>query len=365
MNDFEITLFLWLFATSLLVWRLPQRWQIDGISVSTIAFLALFAPWSCLWLVCGSLSVYGCMHYSAGKRMAVAAAICIFLVFLGYKGLSASENKPLPLPVLAGISYYTCRHIHVLIELYKTSIKKIAFRQYCQYVFFLPVIFAGPIHRYPNFKRQCERRRWDQAHLTGGLERVLYGYTKVVVGNFLLNVKLAMFFQVHTGYGFIDLLVLSVKDWLHLYLQFSGYTDVALGFSMILGFQLEENFNNPLMARNLIDFWQRWHITLSSWCKDYVFAPIQAATRNQLLAVGCAMIVMGIWHEVSLYYFLWGIYHAAGIALCRLYQLNNDPLRLGRLPALLCSTITRTATFSWLVAGKPVIVSILALGKIL
>lgn len=364
MTDFEITLFLWLATTSFLIWRLPQSWQIDGISVSTFCFLALFSPWTCSWLVCSSLLVYSCMRYSAERRLTIVAALCVFLIFLGYKGVSASENRVLPLPVLAGISYYTCRHIHVLIELYKATIVKIPLRQYLQYSFFLPVIFAGPIHRYHNFQRQCERRRWDPTYLTGGLERILYGYAKIVVGNYLLNVKLAMLFQSHSGYGFFDLLVLSVKDWFHLYLQFSGYTDVALGFSLILGFKLEENFNQPLLARNLIDFWQRWHITLSGWCKDYVFAPIQAATRNQLFAVVCAMIVMGIWHEASLYYFLWGIYHAAGIALCRMYQIKNDPFQLDRLPRLLCATITRTATFSWLIAGKPVVMSILALASI-
>jgi alginate O-acetyltransferase complex protein AlgI len=363
-TSFEIMLFLWLTATSLLAWSIPSKWQIDGIAISTFLFLALYSSWSCLWLLCGSLLVYSYQFIATPKNKALLAAMIaslLFSVFLFYKGFASSRTTTGSFPVMAGIAYYTCRNIHVLIEQYKVTLQHFPLRQYLQYIFFLPVITAGPIHRYPNFQRQCERRRWNSANLTGGLERILYGYAKIVViGNYLLNLKAAFLFHPQTGSGFIDLLLLSVKDWLSLYIQFSGYTDVALGFALVLGFTIEENFNSPLKAKNLIDFWQRWHITLSAWCKDYIFAPVQALTRNQMLAVFCAMITMGLWHEVSIYYFLWGIYHAAGIALCRWYQVNNDPLRLARLPGPLHTILARTATFSWLVTGKPIIAAIMA-----
>ncbi len=365
MTDFEIIYFLWMFATVIVVWILPKPWQVDVIATSAVVFVAIFSPWSALWLLSASLLVYTSIHISPTKRSVLigVSIVLISVVFLVYKWVSPSaENAEAILPVMLGISYYTCRHIHVLIEIYKGGIRSMSLRQYFHYQLFLPVLVAGPIHRYQNFLRQCQRRRWDAANVTGGLERILYGYAKVVVlGNYLLNLKLGILLQEYTGDGFWSMFLISAKDWLYLYVEFSGYTDVALGFSLILGFRIEENFNNPLKATNLIDFWQRWHITLSNWCRDYVFSPVQAKTRNQLLAVFAAMTVMGVWHELSLYYFLWGFYHASGITLCRLYQLNDDPLRLSIFPIPVQNTITRTATFIWLIAGMPVITSILSI----
>ena len=310
------------------------------------------------------LCISAFLFFSTQKSILIGISIVLIaIVFLVYKWLSpTSENVATLLPVMLGLSYYTCRHIHVLIEAYKGTIPSISLRQYGHYQLFLPVLVVGPIHRYHNFLRQCERRRWEESNVTEGLERILYGYTKVVViGNYLLNLKLNLLLQQYVGDGFWSLCLISTKDWLYLYAAFSGYTDVALGFSLMLGFRIEENFNNPLKSRHLIDFWQRWHMTLSSWCKDYVFTVVQAKTRHQFFAVLAAMTVMGIWHECSLYYVIWGFYHALGIALCRLYQLHHDPLRLSRLPISIQHAITRTATFTWLIAGLPVITAVLSL----
>ncbi|NWF39540.1 hypothetical protein F3F96_10385 [Mariprofundus sp. NF] len=364
MTDFQAVYFVWMVATVIVTWISPRQWQVDVVAISTVIFVAIYSPWSCFWLISASLLTYLCICISPTKKPALigVSIILIAVVFLVYKWLSpGADNTGAILPVMLGLSYYTCRHIHILMEVYKGNIQTMSLRRYFHYQLFLPVLVVGPIHRYQNFQRQCERRRWDSVNLTTGFERILYGYAKVVVlGNWLLNHKLGGILEQYAGDGFWGIFIISAKDWLYLYIEFSGYIDVALGFSLLLGFHIEENFNHPLKARNLIDFWQRWHITLSSWCKDYVFSPVQAKTRNQLLAVFAAMTVMGLWHELSLYYFLWGFYHATGIALCRLYQLNDDPLRLSMLPAVLQNAITRTATFTWLVAGMPVITSILS-----
>ncbi len=264
-------------------------------------------------------------------------------------------------PVLMGLAYFFCRQIHQLVEALKMPAQQIPLRHYLNYNFFLPVMLAGPIHRAPHFFRQCERRRYDPRNITGGLERILYGYAKIILGNYLINYKFADLLELFILSENTTLLIESVTGWAHLYCQFSGYTDIALGFALLLGIRLEENFNNPLAATTLIDFWQRWHMTLSSWCRDYVFSPIQALTRNQFVAVLAAMIVMGLWHEVSFYYLIWGIYHAVGIALCRLYQRSNDPFHLEGLPSHLRHGITRAATFAWLMGSMPVITAFLTL----
>ncbi|MEE8575054.1 MAG: MBOAT family O-acyltransferase [Thermodesulfobacteriota bacterium] len=364
MTDFQILLFLWLFSTVILVWIMPKKWQLDLIAVSSLAFIGIFSPWSCAWLIGASLLVYTSTAVSPRSRpiLIAVAILVISIVFVVYKGLAPSlENASVALPVMLGLSYYSCRHIHVLLEVYKGAISSISLREYFHYQFFLPVLVAGPIHRFQNFKRQSERRRLDKYDITSGLERILYGYVKIVlIGNYLLNAKLGVYLDQHVSDGFLGLFLLSAEHWLYIYAEFSGYTDVALGFSLMMGFRIEENFNYPLRARNLIDFWERWHITLSGWCKDYVFSPVQAKTRNQLFAVFSAMVVMGIWHEVSLYYFLWGLYHALGISLCRFYQLSKDPLKLSAMPAGVRGAITGAATFGWLIGGTPVIMLVLS-----
>ena len=364
MTDFEIVHFLWLAATCALVWLAPVRWQVDLIAASTFCFIGLHAPWSALWLLGASLLVYACYRapLPARPRLTGAAVLLIATVFLVYQGIEEYGQPSWTVPAMIGLSYYSCRHIHVLLEMYKGNLPSMSLRSYLHYQLFLPTLVAGPIHRYPNFIRQCERRRWDRVQLAGGMERILYGYAKIIViGNYLLDLELGALLAPLADH-FAGLWLVSAKDWLYLYAVFSGYTDVALGFSLILGFRIEENFNAPLKAVNLIDFWQRWHITLSSWCRDYVFRPVQALTRNQFVAVSAAMVTLGIWHQLSLYYLLWGLYHALGITLCRLYQLHDDPLGLRRLPSSLRHGVTRTATFAWLTGGMPLITTLLAFG---
>jgi alginate O-acetyltransferase complex protein AlgI len=266
-------------------------------------------------------------------------------------------------PLVMGMAYFLCKQIHFVMEVGKGKIVQVSFRKYMHYSFFLPVMFAGPINRYPHFVRQCERRRLELSNFTSSFERTLYGYSKIILGNYLIAVKLKELIRVNLPVTdtpiamFLD----SAANWMLLYAQFSGYTDIALGFALLIGIRLEENFNNPLAANNLIDFWQRWHITLSEWCKDYVFGPIQALTRNQLVAVLAAMIVMGFWHEISLYYTVWGVYQAMGIALCRVYTQLGDPFYLRIFPLSVRNGVTRTATFTWLVSGSPIITYLLSL----
>jgi D-alanyl-lipoteichoic acid acyltransferase DltB (MBOAT superfamily) len=134
----------------------------------------------------------------------------------------------------------------------------------------------GPINRFPEFLRDERRKRWDSKLFYSGLERVLFGYFKVVVlANYLLDTKL----QVHieqvggndTAYG---AWLGCVEYGLDLYFRFGGYCDIAIRLAALLGFRILENFNYPFMRSNINTFWKSWHISLSSWCRDYVFTPV-------------------------------------------------------------------------------------------
>jgi alginate O-acetyltransferase complex protein AlgI len=112
----------------------------------------------------------------------------------------------------------------------------------------------------------------------------------------------------------------SLSSWLNLYFQFSGYSDVAIGFSLIMGFRIIENFDNPFLSQNIREFWQRWHISLTSWCREYVYMPLAALTRKPFFALLAAMVLIGLWHGFSIRYVLWGVYHGLGIAVWHSFQ---------------------------------------------
>lgn len=118
----------------------------------------------------------------------------------------------------------------------------------------------------------------------------------------------------------INLYLECLLMWMNLYIQFSGYSDIAIGVSKMCGITVMENFNYPFIASNINDFWKRWHISLTSWSKEYVFIPIASATRKPFLAVVLAMMVIAFWHEISIRYVAWGLYHGCGIAVWHIYN---------------------------------------------
>jgi alginate O-acetyltransferase complex protein AlgI len=357
MTDFHLCHFIWLTGTAFGIWLFPIRYQADIIALVTGIFLAIYSPLSALLLFSSSLLVYGLAtsKHRPAYIMVLTGVIYCGLQFLLIRGLHLYQyHLGVQIPTVMGLAYYTCRHIHYIVEIFQGNIKA-DLRQYLRYQFFLPAMVAGPIHRYANFQRQCGRRRFEKTGISKALERILYGYIKVVVlGNYLVAWKGEPWrMALELNSPMMDLWLESLMSWVYLYLQFSGWTDIAIGFALVMGFRLEENFNKPFLARNLIDFWQRWHITLSSWCRDYVFKPVLAVTRRPLLATCTAMVTMGVWHELSLYYLFWGIYHAIGIAIVHQFiKLAGNHDYLKRITGYSFWTpFARVLTFNYIVFG--------------
>lgn len=363
MTDFHLYHFIWLAVTGFGVWLLPIRYQPDGVAMSTGVFFTITSPISALLLLASSIVVYGLASSKKWPPHQTLLAGCLYcaLQFLLIRGSHQFNFDILSqIPLAIGLGYYTCRHIHYLIEVYKGNIIP-DFRQYLRYQFFLPVLLVGPIHRFANFQRQCVRRRFDPEQVSQALERILYGYFKIIVlGNYLVANEIKGWInEIHLN-SLIGLWINSTMDWLYLYIQFSGWTDVAIGFALLMGFRIEENFNKPFLARNLVDFWQRWHITLSFWCRDYVFKPLVAVTRRPLLAIGAAMVTMGIWHELSLYYFFWGVYHAVGIAIARGFQHYSGKIYFLKqfTSHRVWTPVAWFLTVNYIILGSPVIQSV-------
>jgi len=290
----------------------------------TFFFLAIYAPVSACLLSLTTLSSF--YVFQSGISFSTSAVLVVLqnvLIFIGFKlglftGMLLPDGRILPL----GLSYYSFRQIHYAIEKYKGKLSAHDFKDYVAYMFFIPTFLVGPINRFQPFLRDSYRRRWDSRMFSLGLERILFGYTKIVIlGNFLTGYVFKNFVESldHEMIWIYNYLSVLGFTW-NTFFQFAGFSDVAIGLSLLFGFRVMENFNYPFFAHNIVDFWARWHISLSSWCKDYVFTPLSSITRNSLIGILCTMLVMGLWHDISFKYIIWSGYHAMGIGIWYVYS---------------------------------------------
>lgn len=325
MTLLSITVFSWLAVTALLAWTFPRKRQPFIIALSTALFLVLYSPLSFLILTVNSLIIYHLARKgrnNASSLIALTGYVAAVFIWFKIKGtaqnLFSVEEYLMPL----GLSYCSFRQIHYIFEAGKGKLERHGLMEYMCYLFFLPTIHVGPIHRFPEFLRDLRRRRWDYPAFSSGMERILYGYAKIVIlGTHLISNRFAaVVAKYEEPHSLLHEYFRSIAYWLNLYFQFSGYSDVAIGFSLIMGFRIIENFDNPFLASNIGEFWQRWHISLTSWCRDYVYVPLAALTRRPYIALLAAMVIIGLWHEFSIRYVLWGIYHCLGLAVWHSFQ---------------------------------------------
>jgi len=319
MNMVSLAALAWIAATVALYWCAPRPWQPYVAAASTALLLGVFSPVSLAVLSFFTALAYIPVRYgrqwAAGALASGGAVLAIFVWFKSGMGLGG------PL-VPMGFGFYTLRALHYTLDSIKRTLPPHTFGQFLSYMFFLPTIMTGPINRFQDFHRDLSRRRFDSALFSKGCERMLYGYAKIVIlAAYEVSHILALRVKALEGTNeplaaYLD----CVRYGLNLYFQFSGYSDIAIGFAMLLGFRVAENFNYPFLARNIGDFWKRWHITLSSWCRDYVYMFALSAGRRPWLAVLSSMLILGIWHELSIRYLAWGIYHGAGIAVWQGFQ---------------------------------------------
>ena len=322
MSYVSIEWLVWVFSLFIGYWALPARFRDLFVVLLTFCFLASAYPQSAaILLSLTTVSYFGTRgnRYLYWRALAIAAAV---IITLGYFKLRVPSNRTFNLETDVlyplGLSYYAFRIIHYLIERARGTLPQHNFIDYISYQFFLPTIVVGPINRFPEFLQQRRTKEWNAGQLSAGLERVVFGYFKIaVLGNTLIS-KYAM--------GYISgldpvrqkaasLYLSSVAGSFNLYFQFSGYSDVAIGLSLLLGYKISENFNWPFLATNIGEFWRRWHISLTSWSREYIFLPVVGLSRSPILAAISSLLLIGVWHEWSLRYVVWGLYHGVGVAV--------------------------------------------------
>lgn len=246
----------------------------------------------------------------------------------------------LPLTAFIGISYFVVKLFTFLRDYQSGLIKNPRAITVLNYLFFAPTFLAGPMHLYREFNASVSAPRIPSApEVLPLVFRILWGATKVfVLAPYLLPYGLPI--PPNESVAGIDLVLRAFVFTFQLYFEFSGYSDMAIGSAKLMGISTPENFNNPLLSRNIVEFWQRWHITLMRVITNYVYVPLvrylsskKAITSRLTMVLGItgAFVVSGFWHGATLNFILWGLYNAAGIITYenlrpKLVKMKKSPL---------------------------------------
>ena len=234
-----------------------------------------------------------------------------------------------------GISFYTFKGISYCVDTYKGKIPPSRnYVDFAGYIAFFPALLAGPIDRASNLLRQfSEKRKLTIDQTFRGLHLLLYGlFKKVVIADGVIRTVTSVYES--TGYvSWIDVVVATFLFTLQIYCDFSGYTDMARGIAKLFGFDLMINFKFPYFSRNPREFWSRWHISLSTWLRDYLYIPLggnRHGTRKTYRNLMITMLLGGLWHGAAWNFVLWGFYHGLLLSIHRVFQSVNKTVRFSQ-----------------------------------
>ena len=352
MSFASVQLMLFALAAATLAAPLHGAARLWLILVASLVFAATYmpGPLAALPLVLFVLLGYGAtLLVAAGRGRAamavlVAAIVAIFVWLKRYPFVEAVPALPFPY-VLVGLSYILFRMLHVVFEVRNGTFPPPSFPRYLAYLIFFPAFLSGPINHYPPFARDLDApQKLDSEAAFQTLARFLLGYAKVAVGGeILLLVHGALAARLDGVEGATLALLHAAATGLYLvylYVNFSGYTDMAIALGRLLGIVLPENFDRPFLANNFQDFWSRWHITLSEWFKIYFFNPLMMGLMRRwpqrrlepylsAFALFVVFLVLGAWHGASWEYMLVGFMLATGVAVNKLWQTELGK-RLGK-----------------------------------
>ena len=264
--------------------------------------------------------------------------------FIG--SINAVTGMSLPLLKLAlpiGISFYTFQCLSYTIDVYRGNVpaqKNII--NFGTYVALFPQLIAGPIVRYVDIARELEQRThsWEKFQL--GLRRFLVGLAKkVLVANQLG--QLTELFRASGEKSVLFYWLYAVAFALHIYFDFSGYSDMAIGLGKIFGFHFIENFNYPYMSKSVAEFWRRWHMSLGSWFRDYVYIPMggnRVSSRRWVLNVMVVWMLTGLWHGAAWNFVLWGLFYGVLLLVEKwVPAITRLPVALRRVYVILVTLI--------------------------
>ena len=341
---FSSLVFLWLFLPIVLgVYFLAQeKYRNLLLLIASLFFYAWGEPIYVLVMIVSISVNYVCgllIGHQAKKRLALIIGIVINLSLLGvfkYSGF-VIENinaltglnlaiKPLSLPI--GISFYTFQSISYLVDIYRgvcqpqKNIIKMGL-----FISFFPQLIAGPILKYYDLAAQIDNRHTTWAMANEGAVRFIVGLSKkVIIANIMAKTADEVFAMNMVDISTIDAWIGIIAYTFQIYFDFSGYSDMAIGLGKIFGFKINENFNYPYLANSIRDFWRRWHISLSTWFKEYLYIPLGGNRVGTLKTYRNLLIVFfmtGLWHGASWNFVVWGMWHGFFIVFEKIIPIEK------------------------------------------
>lgn len=281
-----------------------------------------------------------------------------FLFVFAQLGMSPQfSTLQIVLPV--GISFYTFQTLSYTIDIYRGKLTpRKNFVEFAVFVSFFPQLVAGPIERATHFLPQIERSRiWSWERFERGIVLIIQGYFKklVIADNIVFYVDKIFMLE---SPGLLLLVVGTFAFSIQIYADFSGYTDIARGTAKLLGINLTKNFNFPYFAVSPSDFWRRWHISLSTWIRDYIYIPLGGSRHKTkwgyILTTMLTMFLCGLWHGAAWNYVIWGLYHGLLLVIYRFCGLEGKWAPENRFTLVISWSITYgLILFGWSIFRAP------------
>ncbi|MGE5328851.1 MAG: MBOAT family O-acyltransferase [Deltaproteobacteria bacterium] len=360
---------IFLFVFFLVYWFvLKPEWRSIGIVIGSIIFYTSYFPAYTPLIIVLSLFVYGSglliekYRTEHGNPRIKDASVILWLsitgcvLVLGYfKYLKlilstindmfslASLNKSFAIPqilVPLGLSFFIFEFIHYLVDCYHGRIKKPTLIEFLSFAMFFPTLVSGPIKRFQPFSKQLRQApKFKPEFLTYGVKRIIIGLAKkILIADIIGFYALPLInFSKNPDVGTLALWLAAYAYAIKIYFDFSGYSDIAIGCARLLGFDVPENFNKPYLKQNIGAFWHSWHMSLSSWLRDYIYMPIGQKLMPTigkksplLLAAICQFITMGIcglWHGAYWNFVVWGLFHGMGLTIHKAYSDMNIKIK--------------------------------------
>ena len=349
----------------MLYFSLPQRYRWTLLLVASYYFYMSWKPEYIVLIMASTIIDYTVARRlgvvtDARKRkwllaLSVVSNLGLLFAFKYFNFFSASFSQammsfgipftPLALKVLlpVGISFYTFQTMSYTIDVYRGKIKpEKHLGIFAVYVSFFPQLVAGPIERAKHLLPQFyEKHILSHKNVIDGLKLMLWGFFKKVVIADRVAIYVNEVYNALPQATSTQIIVATLFFAVQIYCDFSGYSDIAIGSAQVLGFDLMDNFKRPYFAKSIGEFWHRWHISLSTWFKDYVYIPLGGNRVSQVrhyLNLFIVFVVSGLWHGANWTFLIWGalhgVYQVFGVATKRLRERFNQWIGLVRLPRL-------------------------------
>lgn len=339
-------LFAFLPAVLAVYYLVPARFRSVWFLFASLAFYFSADKAYLPVLVMAALTNY-CLGYflsnaqsGRGRKALLATGVVFNLSLLcsfKYLGFFAETLRLLPqfknfyLPAAAlpiGISFYTFTSISYLTDLYRGQVKRAqSLVTFASFLAMFPHIVSGPIVRFREIRGQFEQRPFQFNHVTEGMSLFMMGFAKKILIADSAGYFCDPIFSQHTP-GFVQAWISALLFSGQIYFDFSGYTDMAIGLALLLGFEYPQNFNSPYKSASFTDFWRTWHMTLSRWLRDYLYISLGGNKKGKsrtYLNLMLTMLLGGLWHGASWNFVAWGGYHGLLLSIERLFGLRVAP----------------------------------------